>query len=142
MSIPSWPDTVNQIVNQDSFGEAPERNVASFQPPVGAAIERRRSSIKTNVFGFTSWFSSDEYDDLIDFYRNTLIEGVLTFTRNHPRTGSPAQFKFTDVPKISQVQGLVYTVSISLRLIQAINALKSDIGIEILADTGSPILVQ
>lgn len=113
----AWPGTVNQIVNQDSFNEAPERNVISFQPEVGPPIERRRTSISSNVFAFTQWYTSTEYDALVDFYRTTLLDGVLTFTRNHPRTGVSATFKFTDVPKIvSLMGGLTFVVSHSLRL--------------------------
>lgn len=113
----AWPGTVNQIVNPDSFSEAPEQNKASFQPEVGPPIERRRTSISSDVFAFTQWYTSAEYDDLVDFYRTTLIDGVLTFTRNHPRTGVSATFKFTDVPKISSLLGgQLYVVSHSLRL--------------------------
>lgn len=116
MTTPSWPGTVNQNVEQDGFAEAPERNVVSFQPEVGPPTERRRTSISTNVFSFTSQCTSAEYDAIVDFYRNTLLDGVLTFTRNHPRTGVSANFKFTDVPKVSQVMEPVYLIAYSMRL--------------------------
>lgn len=112
----AWPGGVNQIVNQDSYGEAPERNVAAFTPEVGPPKERLRMSISTNIFSLTGWFSSAEYDLLVTFYRTTLSDGTQPFTRNHPRTGVSATFKFTDVPKITQVIGLTYVVAMSLRL--------------------------
>lgn len=116
MTVPSWPGTVNQGVNQDSFSEAPEQNKIAFQPEVGPPMERRRTSVSSNAFSFTSRCTSDEYDALVDFYWDTLLDGTLSFTRNHPRTGISATFRFTDVPKVSQVMGLTYVVSMSMRL--------------------------
>lgn len=92
----SWPVGLSQYVNVDSYQEAPENNVTEFQPEVGPPKRRRRSAIATIVYEFTIKMASADYDTLVAFYRDTLLDGALTFTRNLPRdpTGGSGTFEF------------------------------------------------
>jgi hypothetical protein len=83
----NWP-AVNQVVLRASVSEKPERNVRSFQPEFGPPMEGRRTSVSTDVFAFTGRVTSNEWDTLMAWYRDTLKDGSLTFTRNHPRTAA------------------------------------------------------
>ncbi|WP_157642991.1 hypothetical protein [Bradyrhizobium sp. WSM4349] len=90
--------------------------MATFQPEFGPPKERRRSSISVDVFKFqtTMWFA--DYDVLLAFYRSDLKDGVLEFTRKHPRNiaGADQTFVFTAEPELS-ARGPDYgTVSLSL----------------------------
>ena len=116
VSATDWPATVNQLVYDDGYGEDPQRDAVSFKPGAGAAIERMRTSIATDLVTFAGRLTSAEYDDLITFYRDNLGCGVLPFTRAHPRTGDDADFTFVDAPKITRVEGLTLVIAFSLRL--------------------------
>lgn len=116
ITIP-WPDSVPLGVLPGSYTEKPERNVATFTPPNAQERERNRSRIRTYAIGFAQWLSSNEYDTLLAFYRATLTEGVLPFTRPHPRTGAVCKFKFTDAPQIVAVDGIRFQVALKLRLL-------------------------
>lgn len=112
----TWPSDVPQdALLPAGYGERPQRNVASFQPDSGIAIERRRSSVSTDDISYTSvLMTSFAWDSLVDFYRDTLKDGVLPFLRTHPRTGDMITAKFTEAPAIVAVFGSRYRASIRL----------------------------
>ncbi|MCF2522349.1 hypothetical protein [Bradyrhizobium sp. G127] len=116
MPLAIWPIDVPLRTLQSGYSEAPEKNTADFQPEVGPPKTRRRTSISSDVITCSGNFSSEEWDALVAFYRTTLADGSLPFTRAHPRSGLSMTFKFTgDPPKLSQVRGDVYTGSFGLR---------------------------
>lgn len=110
----AWPATISQDALQSSYTEEPQRNVVSFEPEAGIVIERRRSSISTDAISFTSVIPSSQWDLLMTFYRDTLKDGVLPFTRRHPRSNSEATFKFTAAPTLTAVHGAFYRVSFQM----------------------------
>jgi len=111
----AWPVTVPSEALAEGYSEKPQRNVTSFQPDAGVALERRRASISADDLSYVSThMTDDQFDDLIAWYRDDLLEGVLPFTRNHPRTGDSVTCKFVDAPAIVAVEGLYYKVSINL----------------------------
>lgn len=110
-----WPVTVPWRARTAGYSEKPQRNVASFQPDAGVAIERRRASISADELSYVSTLMTDtQVDRLVAWYRDDLGDGVLPFTRNHPRTGDSVICKFVDTPAIVAVEGLYYRVSINL----------------------------
>lgn len=114
--MPAWPSSVPQDALLSSYGERPQRNVASFQPDTGIAIERRRSSVSTDDIAFEQILDNDEWEALLAFYRDDLKDGTLTFTRNHPRTGDAGvTFKFVEAPVLTgTISVQLYRVSIKL----------------------------
>lgn len=117
MSLAAWPVAVSLGAISGSYTEKPEKNVATFTPPNAQETERNRTTLRSYAIGFSQWFTSDEYDALIAFYRITLGQGILPFTRAHPRTGATCKFKFTGEPSIGTVDGVRYQVPIRLRLL-------------------------
>src|ERR1035437_8610620 len=95
----AWP-AVSSKAQVGGFTEAPERNIAEFQPDVGPPKRRRRSSITNDLISFSQWYNSADWDTIRTFYRTTLLDGVSPFTMNHPRTGNSQTWIFVDVPKI------------------------------------------
>jgi hypothetical protein len=91
----NWP-AITQYADVDNYQEAPERNLAEFQPEVGPPKRRRRTNVATVLYDFTVTMKSADYDTLIAFYRDTLLDGSLTFNRNLPRdpTGTQGTFEF------------------------------------------------
>lgn len=114
--MPAWPSSVPQDALLSSYGERPQRNVASFQPDTGIAIERRRSSVSTDDITFEQILVEAEWEDLLAFYRDDLKDGTLTFTRSHPRTGDAGvTFKFVEAPAFAGTLSVgLYRVSLKL----------------------------
>lgn len=110
----AWPSTISQNALQSGYTEQPQRNVVTFEPEAGIAMERRRSSVSTDAITFPAVLSSAEWAALLTFYRDTLKDGTLPFTRLHPRTNETETFKFTEAPAIAAVYGAHYRISISL----------------------------
>ena len=117
MTTAAWPSWITVGAQQIGYSEAPERNVAEFTPDVGPPKLRRRSSLRTDMIGFTLILLSADFEDLQEFYCGTLHDGVDYFTLTHPRNGTSGTWMFAAEPKLTQVNGLFYFVQISLRLI-------------------------
>ena len=101
----AWPDDLNQCVLSDGFSEEPERNVVAFRPEVGPPKERRRTSVSSDLVTMPGLVSFEEWELLKVFYRDTLSDGILEFSRTNPVTGESTNYKFTAAPRISQVLG-------------------------------------
>lgn len=117
MTLAAWPAGVRLSFNEADYRERPERNVDAFQVDHGGPLENRAQSIPSIIItGTIPCASTSEYDDLIEFYSDTLLDGVLHFTRSHPRTGaSDCEFKFEDTPQLSRIFGDLHEVSVVLR---------------------------
>lgn len=116
MPLPTWPATVTLEFKEDGYREAPARNVDSFQVDHGPALENRATSVPgTVITGVIRCESESEYQDLLEFYQDDLTDGILHFTRAHPRTGAAAQeFKFESF-ELSRVIVDFHEVSVSMR---------------------------
>lgn len=111
----AWPAAVNQFAYRAGYGEQAERNVVSFQPEVGPPIERRRSTVATDIITFEGRGTPAEWASLKSFYRVTLRDGVDTFTRNHPLTGQAGTFKFTAPPRLIRVGATLLRYELQMR---------------------------
>lgn len=113
----AWPGTINQNVNVQNFNEVPDTNNAVFQPDVGPPKMRRRSSLSTSVFTFEGWFTSTEVDNINTFYKTTLLDGTLPFTRLHPRTqaNDGSTYVFLNAPDVKTFSPVLFVVTFNLR---------------------------
>ena len=104
-------------MKEDGYREAPARNVDAFQVDHGPPLENRATSVPGSVIsGVIICETSDVYDDLVAFYQDDLYDGVLHFTRTHPRTGDATQeFKFESAPELTLVRGDIHEVSVAMR---------------------------
>lgn len=109
----AWPETVPYDAIFGSFKEQPHRNVATFEPDSGVAIERRRSSLHVRSLSFNSLVTRSAKADLDAFYSDTLADGVLPFTRKHPRTGETITCKFTAAPDYTDAAPGKFIVSLA-----------------------------
>ena len=118
MTTFAWPAWIKQAALQNGYGEEPEVNVASFQPEVGPAKLRRRTSMPNETMTFSYQYDASDWEDLKNFYKGTLSDGTQPFTMTHPRTGTVATWVFTAAPKVTQTLGpLFFTIQFALRLL-------------------------
>lgn len=116
MTLATWPSDVTLVFKAESYTERPERNVSSFPVDVGPALEARASSVATDLLsGTIPCQTSAEYESLMDFYRDDLVDGTLPFTRAHPRTSEASCiFKIEDI-YLSQKTGDIHFVTVTMR---------------------------
>jgi len=113
--MPSWPDALPLCVLDDGYSEQQEQNVAEFAAEVGPPLRRRRSSIATSLIEHSLILDDEEVEALLDFYRDDLKDGALSFTRTHPRDQvTEGSFIFTKPPVITRVSPY-WRAAISLR---------------------------
>lgn len=115
----AWPAWITPPALQDGFGENPEPNAIDFSPEVGPPKTRRRSSLSNDLLAVVGWYSSQDWEDIKNFYRATLSDGTLRFTMIHPRTKTTGTWMFVPKtpPKVNSTFGLTFVVGFSLRLI-------------------------
>ena len=118
----AWPATVPQYAQQPSYSEKPERNAAEFRPEIGPPLSRRRTSISSDVIRFETTMTFDQYDDLLEFYREDLKDGTVSFTRKHPRDtdGPDRVFRFTAEPEFRAAGPDYGVVSLQVRLMPSV----------------------
>jgi len=120
MAYAAFPSTINQIVEQQGYGEAPDADVVTYKPDqnVGAPSLRQRSLNPQDLISCRMWLSSSDWDTLKSFYRATLLDGSQPFTWLHPRNLSAGVFQFEGpAPKLNSVQGPMYEITFTLRLL-------------------------
>lgn len=83
----TWPLSDHNDGLQGTYREKPEDNVAEFPPEVGDVIARRRTSSAADIITFDAYYTRADYQTLKAWRRDTLKDGILKFTRNHPFTG-------------------------------------------------------
>ena len=111
-----WPVGVPESALISGYSEQVEDNVARFQPEVGPAKLRRRTSFSQTVYQFGLIMTTTEYDSLLTFYRTTLKDGTLSFKRKHPRTQVASKtFLFMKPPTSVPVSATLMSVSLALR---------------------------
>lgn len=117
MAVAAWPGTVNQFMLRDPYSERMEDNKVSFQPDVGPPIERPRSSISQDIISGEGRGTLTEWTALKAFYRTTLADGSLTFTRTDPQTGSTITCRFTAAPALVRIGALYRHYTLSFRVV-------------------------
>lgn len=119
MPMPDWPGTVTTRLLADGFSETPDRNVFSFPVDIGPPLESRMSSVPSDIIdGTIRCRSAAEFETLATFYRDTCKDGVLSFTRAHPRTQVAAcVFRFESF-KLSRMTADVHDVAVRLRYLR------------------------
>lgn len=112
-----WPVGITQYALDGTLSEAAENNLAEFKPEVGPPKRRRRTSVATDILAFDQMLTFDEFDELKEFYSDTLKDGSLPFGRYHPRDigGTIYEWQFVEPPKLKTSTYVFATVSIMLR---------------------------
>jgi hypothetical protein len=110
-----WPDDLPTCLLLENYTEQPETNVAEFAAEVGPPLRRRRSSVATALITGSVIWTKAEIGALLEFHRDTLRDGALTFIFTHPRTGDLEEFIFTSPPVVSPVSDTHWRANLSFR---------------------------
>lgn len=117
MPLATWPVTVTLDFQANGYREMPQRTIDQFQVDHGGPLESLATIVPTTLIqGTILCMTAAEYEDLLEFYEDTLYQGLLHFTRAHPRTEVAAQeFKFEEFTLSSVVAGTLHYVDVTLR---------------------------
>lgn len=85
MADAAWPASVPSEPERGDYGETIQSNLSAFKPDSGPPSTWRRSTIKSTRVAATIVMSTDELDDFIAFFTDTLGDGALPFVWLNPR---------------------------------------------------------
>lgn len=115
----TWPVSLPQTPQVQSWRIAPQSNVSVFQPEQGPPIDRQRSSAVSRVASGTfNGLTSTQVATFETFYETTLSFGVTAFTWNDPISGTSYSWKFDKSQNagynIEHEGGARYRITVSL----------------------------
>lgn len=93
----NWPSDVPFLCSLSDIGRTgPLGQVSEFTPDVGVPKVRRRTTASyRRLSGVTPPLTADQYAAFLDFWENSLADGVLDFNATHPVTGDTTTFRPT-----------------------------------------------
>lgn len=105
MSVP-WPASLTGFKFALS-GQAVKfgRDVISFKPDIGDALERPRSSVINDTLSLSCTLNNAEYLALDVFYKRTTAQGTISFTMDDPDGSGSRTFKFLSEPSFGYAGG-------------------------------------
>lgn len=99
MATLNWPLSVAPL--QDGYREQAANNTIRFQPDIGPAQVRRRSTSAPDSISFQLQLSSTDAETLVDFYSSATIGGTERFNITHPRLGTTVEARFLSPPSVA-----------------------------------------
>lgn len=111
----AWPSGLPAWALVGSFAEQPEINVARQDLPGAPPPMRRRTSIDSHAVSFATFMDNDEYETFLDFYADTLSDGVLPFSFTDPRSQATVTYSFKGGPRCRAVGPDLFEVTFDLR---------------------------
>ena len=90
----TWPVSLQQKLNADSFEKIYGENRVSTDMDVGPAKTRARFTRPVDIFNCEVWLDITEVTTFETFYRTTLGNGTLPFTFTDPLTNATGTFRF------------------------------------------------
>ena len=96
----TWPLDLPQRPIASTLQVWDERSVASFQPDIGRPIRRKRQTDRFKCWSGTYIMDRDQHETFLEFYRNTISDGLDSFTMTdpHANAGVTAEFKDDNPP--------------------------------------------
>jgi hypothetical protein len=112
----TWPSTLPQYVEQDSFSETIRNPVVSTEMDAGPKKYRLRYTAVPEMFTISMVLTSAERLIFLAFYKVNLHYGVDEFTWVHPVSQETATCRFTGLYNIVP-NGLDFTMSIEMEIV-------------------------
>ena len=112
-----WPSTLPQYLDVDGFSNTFQKGTIRSSIDAGPPKVRRRFSATTENITGSITIDKTQYSTLIDFYKNTLYEGTLTFTWIHPITGNTVSMRFVQPPEIAPMNSLYFKATLTLEIL-------------------------
>lgn len=113
----SWPGTLPQYMNAESYSEQPEDGRIRTEMDAGPDFIRRRYSATTTPFSGALNLTKTQVSTLETFYETTLNGGVDAFDWVHPRTGASVEMRFLGRPQYQAYYDDFWQVSLNLEIL-------------------------
>jgi len=88
-----WPANLPQKPLLDSFNEQAVAQIAEFQPDIGEALTRRRSTVQITQISMNFYMTIEQLAIFKNFYQKSISGGALAFYMPHPITGGSVKVK-------------------------------------------------
>lgn len=95
----NWPSVLPDC--PQTWNEVDKPSTVRSEVDVGVAKVRRRYTRELTSISASLTLKRSEYDNLINFYRTTLKDGLYSFNYKHPYTGVMLEIRFVNPPTIS-----------------------------------------
>lgn len=117
--MPTWPSSLPQKVQVDSFQHEVGTGAIRTEMEVGPEFQRRRSTASPEAFTGRVWVTPTQYETFRTFWRDELGDGALSFDWQHPITLEPAkvQFDVTSPPRLSAVSGERFALTLQFEVL-------------------------
>ncbi|MFA7287328.1 MAG: hypothetical protein WC055_00465 [Melioribacteraceae bacterium] len=112
----TWPATLPQLPLEAGYSESTIDTSIRTSMDVGPAKVRRRISAGTRDHQMQFIMTSAQLSDFKTFYETTLLSGSLSYTWDHPRSGTNYSWRIKKAPQWSK-QGAYYIVPLELEQI-------------------------
>ena len=112
----SWPVTLPQYVDQDSFSETIQDPVIRTAMDSGPQKARLRYTAVPEQYTIAMTLTSDQRTAFLTFFKATIHYGVDEFTWVHPVTQAAAYCRFT-APYNLVPDGLDFKLTISMEVL-------------------------
>lgn len=93
--MPTWPVSLPQRLRLEGAAFAPQPNVISFGTEVGPGKARRRSTARVTVATGAQLHTQAQLETFLEFFRDDLEDGALTFTWVDHVEGGAADYRFS-----------------------------------------------
>jgi hypothetical protein len=97
MASINWPHPEIPIL-QDGYSYNPADNTVRFEPDVGPAQVRRRSTSNPDYLSFKMQMTRSEAEDFYDFYKYATVGGTRRFNFTNPQTLEAGEARFKAPP--------------------------------------------
>jgi hypothetical protein len=116
MTVPTWPATVPFVFLVDGFSHQPVSNSMKVDPEVGEPLTRQRFTGEIDdVSGTLTTLTTEQVNDLRNFYRYDLKDGSLRFTQDDPMIGEAREYLFMAPPRFTPIDGDLWRPQIQLQ---------------------------
>ena len=114
----TWPVTLPLEPIIDSITETPPNLTIRTEMDAGPAKVRRRYTVGVRLFEVSYVFSPAEMSIWENFYENTIMDGILSFTYPHPRRwGLSIVVRLVEPPKYKSKGGGYYEIDMQLEML-------------------------
>lgn len=107
----TWPVTLQQLLNVDSFNYQFGNTTVRSDMDVGPAKVRSRYTDGVDQITCSIDMDLDQYDTLKDFFKTALGNGTRTFEFLHPLTQDPIEARFMAPPTMTPIGGRYFKVA-------------------------------
>lgn len=113
----TWPVSLPQNPLFAGYSEGTIDTSIRSSMAVGPAKVRRRISAGPTDINMQFLMTAAQLSDFITFYETTLLSGSLSFTMNHPRTGSSETWRIKKAPRWTKQSPTLYLIPLEMELL-------------------------